>query len=89
MAGVDGSLAKSLDFGEVSPRNGGNPLGAAESAPRPMLRLTSARRLSGPGKYRVLEARRRHAQIRARRLLDLLDGRETGHEEMDAQEDCR
>jgi hypothetical protein len=37
---------------------------------------TRARLLRGPAKYRILEHRRRQAQIRARRLLDLLDAAE-------------
>jgi hypothetical protein len=43
---------------------------------RATLRLARPSRLAGPAKYKVLDARRRHAQIRARRLLDLLDARE-------------
>lgn len=69
MTRVDGSLARKLDFGEI-PVTGG--IGGV-SGSRAMLRLAPARRLSGPGKYLVLEARRRRAQIAARRLLDLLD----------------
>ena len=64
---TDGSLARQFDFGDVRP----DPARAA-------LRLTRPSRLAGPGKYRVLDARRRHAQIRARRLLDLLDAQENG-----------
>lgn len=67
MTPVQGALATSFDFGEVSGCEG---QGAAGS--RPALRLAAARRLSGPGKYRVLEARRRRAQRRARHLLDML-----------------
>ena len=72
MTPVDGALARAFDFGEVSGR------AEAASRPRPSLRLASARRLSGPGKYKVLEARRRRAQRQARRLLDLLDAAERG-----------
>lgn len=69
MTRVDGSLARKLDFGEIPPtgRTGAAPGGWA------MLRLAPAPRLGGPDKYKVLEARRRRAQLAARRLLDLLD----------------
>ena len=65
MAAFDGSLARHLDFGEVE---------GTTRAPglRTRLRLAAAAVLRGPDKYRVLEHRRRQAQIRARRLLDLL-----------------
>ncbi len=68
MSRFDGSLARSLDFGEVTtPRpvvNGG----------RSGLRLALAGGiLRGADKYKVLERRRRQAQIRARRALDLID----------------
>ena len=73
MTPVDGALARSLDFGEVSARAEVAPVGG-----RPSLRLAPPRRLSGPGKYKVLEARRRRAQRDARHLLDMLDAREGG-----------
>jgi len=60
---VDGSLARTLDFGETT---------TEVRAPRP----GSLRRLGllrGPDKYRVLERRRRAAQIKARHVLDLID----------------
>ena len=69
----DGALAKAFDFGEVTGRAAVTPQGS-----RPSLRLAPARRLSGPGKYQVLEGRRRRAQRHARRLLDLLDAAERG-----------
>ena len=66
MAGFDGTLAKQLDFREVS-----GPVGLSR---RSDLRLaTRPRLLRGPDKYKVLDHRRRQAQIRARRLLNLLD----------------
>jgi hypothetical protein len=43
-----------------------------------MLRLTRPARRSGPDKYKVLDAMRRQAQIRARRLLDLMEAGEIG-----------
>jgi hypothetical protein len=69
MRGFDGSLARKLDFGDVPTRvtsTGGRGPAGLRLAPR-------AGRLSGPDKYRVLERRRRTAQITARRVLDLFD----------------
>jgi hypothetical protein len=62
----DGSAALKLDFGSVT------TTAAAAGAITP-LRLAPVSRLHGPDKYRVLEHRRRRAQIAARRLLDLLE----------------
>ncbi len=70
MERFDGSLARALDFGEVT-----------TTAPAPGFAAVRARlrlappgsRLSGPDKYKVLEHRRRQAQICARRVLDLLE----------------
>lgn len=56
---TDGSLAVKLDFGAEA---------ASAPAATPSLRLTP-----GPDKYRVLEHRRRLAQIAARRLLELAE----------------
>ena len=64
----DGSLARQFDFGDLTTST--FPL------PRPLkTRLKLADRpegLRGPDRYKVLEHRRRQAQIKARRLLDLL-----------------
>lgn len=65
----DGSLARRLDFGDL-------PAAVTSTAQgsRTGLRLAPrASRAAGPEKYRQLEARRRHAQMRARRLLGLMD----------------
>ncbi len=59
-AATEGALALALDFGEA-PAPPARPV-------RPVMRL--ARPASGPDKYKVLEHRRRQAQIKARRLLD-------------------
>jgi hypothetical protein len=59
MAQYDGTAALKLDFGGVTTVR--------------ELRLMKPRRLHGPDKYKVLEHRRRQAQIKARRLLDLLE----------------
>lgn len=66
MSRFDGSLARKLDFGEMT-TTGLQP-------GRPALRLAvPSGILRGPDKYKVLEQRRRQAQIKARRLLDLLE----------------
>ena len=68
MALTNGSLARQLDFGDPDkptlPRGGRNR-GLRLAVPSALLR--------GPDKYKVLEHRRRQAQIEARRLLELLD----------------
>lgn len=63
----DGSAALKLDFGGMTtttpaPRSG-----------RASMRLAPTNGLMGPDKYKVLEHRRRQAQIRARRLLELME----------------
>jgi hypothetical protein len=68
MRRFDGTLALKFDFGEMTTTTFG--LGRAA---RPDLRLASTgERLTGPDKYKVLEHRRRQAQMAARRQLDLL-----------------
>jgi hypothetical protein len=69
MAGFEGALARKLDFGELPTAvtsTGGRGRAALRLAP-------NAGRLTGPDKYRILEHRRRRAQISARRLLALID----------------
>ena len=66
MARMNGAAALRLDFGEVAVS--GNRGG------RRGLRLASSRVMRGPEKYKVLEHRRRQAQIRARHLLHLMEG---------------
>ena len=69
MTGFEGSLALKLDFGELATMVTGT-VGRGRGG----LRLAPPiRRLTGPDRYRVLEERRRQAQIAARRLLDLMD----------------
>jgi hypothetical protein len=63
---VDGSLARKLEVGETA-------------TDVPAVRPGSLRRLAllrGPDKYKVLERRRRAAQIKARHLLDLIEMQE-------------
>jgi hypothetical protein len=66
MSRFDGSVARKLDFGETTPAGQPGSGGLRLALPSGVLR--------GPDKYKVLEHRRRQAQIRARRLLVLLDG---------------
>ena len=75
MSPFDGSLARTLDFGDTTtsqrPVRG---LGSRRTAPGE--RGPSRRRLGllrGPDKYTVLDRRRRAAQIRARHAMDLID----------------
>ena len=64
MRTVDGALALDLGFETT----------ADEVAPAARLALApSPSRLHGPDKYRVLEHRRRQAQIKARRALGELE----------------
>ncbi len=79
MARFDGSLARTLDFGDRATDLSGR--GAAS------LRLAAAGRsggtgrlLRGPDKYKVLDRRRRAAQIRARHALDLIEVMESAGE---------
>jgi len=68
MSQFEGSLATKLDVGDMNfpaPMSGG----------RTGLRLTQPGGvLRGPDKYDVLAHRRRQAQIKARRLLELMEG---------------
>jgi hypothetical protein len=68
MARFDGSLARQLDFGATPTASavGGGRTGLRLAVPSGVLR--------GPDKYKMLEHRRRQAQIKARRLLELMDG---------------
>jgi hypothetical protein len=66
MRRFDGSLARKLDFDGTTSTTIGRGHG---------LRLLPAHQgLRGPDKYKLLEHRRRQAQIRARRLLDVVEG---------------
>jgi hypothetical protein len=67
MPRYDGSLARQLDFGEITTSTfpPARPVKASlKLADRP-------EGVRGPDKYKVLEHRRRQAQIKARRLLEL------------------
>jgi hypothetical protein len=80
MSRFDDSLARTLDFGETTTT--GAPgvrfvrAGVETEVPAGALRVglrLQGPRLPGPDKYKVLERRRRQAQIAARRVLDLID----------------
>jgi hypothetical protein len=83
MMGFEGALALQLDFGGMATRV--TSTGAGRPAPIDSLRAPVSHvegalrlaprsgRLTGPDKYKVLERRRRRAQIRARHLLGLMD----------------
>ena len=67
MARFDGSLARTLDFGDTT-------TAAIHAGTRAGLRLASPGGvLRGADKYKLLEKRRRRAQIKARRALSLID----------------
>ena len=67
MARFDDSLARSLDFED-------DTAAPVQSPARAGLRLASPDGLlRGPEKYRVLDRRRRQAQIKARHALNLFD----------------
>ena len=71
-SGFEGSLARKLDFGELPAavtNTGGRGRGGLRLAP-------GLGKLTGADKYRVLDQRRRRAQIMARRLLDLFDAQD-------------
>jgi hypothetical protein len=78
MTRFDGSTALTLDFGGMTTTEAvaGRGRGGLRLAPR-LARLgarsAQAVGLSGPDKYRVLEHRRRQAQIKARHLLELME----------------
>ena len=76
MERFDGSLARTLDFGETTGhrRIVGRSGAAPASSSRPTRRLGLLR---GPDKYKVLERRRRAAQMKARHALDLIELMET------------
>ena len=71
MAWFRGSLAHQLDFADLAAMPF-SPEGPALAPRRTELRLTAnGRHLRGPDKYKVLDQRRRRAQIEARRVLGL------------------
>ena len=82
MAHNEGALARQLDFGDEAvsgQRSAWDPakpagLAGARRAKAGGLRLAvPSAVLRGPDKYRVLEHRRRQAQIKARKAIDAAD----------------
>lgn len=66
MTRFDGSAALKFDFGGFTTTGtAGGRAGLRLAAPSGVLR--------GPGKYKVLEHRRRQAQMKARHLLELME----------------
>jgi len=69
MARNDGALARQLDFGDDGTGSGqrspGRQRGLRLAVPSAVLR--------GPDKYKVLEHRRRQAQIKARKVIEAAD----------------
>ena len=82
MSRIDGSLASTLDFGEIATSH--RPIRGLTSVRTAPEHQGSARRrlglLRGPDKYKVLDQRRRAAQIRARHAMDLIDVMERASE---------
>ena len=81
MSRFDSSLARTLDFGELGSHT---PIRGLTSLSRAQGHQGRTRRrlelLRGPDKYRVLDRRRRAAQIRARHAMDLIDVMERASE---------
>ncbi len=71
MVRFHGSLARTLDFDEPTvPSQATRRLASAASGLRPYRRRLGLR---APDKYKVLDQRRRAAQIAARHALDLIE----------------
>ena len=70
MARNDGALARQLDFGDDGTGSGRRSLHGPQRGLR--LAVPSAV-LRGPDKYKVLEHRRRQAQIKARKVIEAAD----------------
>jgi hypothetical protein len=74
MATFDGSLARTLDFGEpLAPETTPKNTRIVRWSAAPADAGSRVLPWRGSDKYRVLEHRRRQAQIRARRLLAAWD----------------
>ena len=84
MSRFDGSLARTLDFGEAAPADSRGRMRGLASIARgngaPVLASGRLGLLRGADKYKVLDRRRRAAQIQARHAMDLIDGMERAAE---------
>jgi len=69
MARFEGSAALKLDFGGMTTTT----TRLAPHGPRSWQALRLARSGGGADKYKMLDHRRRQAQIKARRLLDIVE----------------
>jgi hypothetical protein len=87
MSRFDSSVARALDFGESAI----HPTAHKTRDMNARFRLApTAGPLRGPEKYKMLERRRRRAQITARRTLDLIDVLErAGRNEAAALEEAK
>jgi hypothetical protein len=74
MTRFDGSTALKLEFDGTTGMTTTGTMAMTPARGRAALRLASpGGALRGPDKYRILEHRRRQAQIRARHLLELME----------------
>ena len=73
MARVDGSGALKLDFASSAEATAAKGMTTTAPVGGGRLRLASSGALRGPDKYKILDHRRRQAQIKARRLLDIIE----------------
>jgi hypothetical protein len=74
MTRFDGSTALKLDFDGMTGMTTTGTMAMVPGRGRAGLRLASpGGALRGPDKYKILEHRRRQAQIRARHLLQLME----------------
>jgi len=73
MARNDGALARELDFGDEGAGAAQRTLYGPNRPNRGLRLAVPSAVLRGPDKYKVLEHRRRQAQIKARRAIDAAD----------------
>lgn len=73
MPRFDGSLARQFDFGDITTSTfpPARPIKAIKAMKASLKLAERPEGVRGPDKYQVLEHRRRQAQIKARRLLEL------------------
>jgi hypothetical protein len=74
MSRFDSSLARPLDFGELTSHKPIRGLTSLRTLQGPQgMGRRRLELLRGPDKYKVLDQRRRAAQIKARHAMDLID----------------
>ena len=69
----EGAGALKLDFATSAEATVAKGMTTTTPVGRGRLRLASSGALRGPDKYKILDHRRRQAQIKARRLLDIIE----------------